>query len=711
MGLFLQGIWPQRTRTKVMAYRSHSRVRRLLRVVALLLVCSAVYVFWPAQQIEWLSDTLSVEQKNDYIDSILNPEKNEIYDAGYDSLKAEFDPNNNNLAKPDFIDREKVNKALNKIKMKPLNMADEETKKGTSTDSENKQQKQNLQQEKQEEQVEKYNILSDTLTKGQFTPINSLLGFLGNVKESGSKKNYYKDLTCTDILYKNSSPQRTIEYGEPIHLDDDLIEIRKWLLTSSHQDILKAVDPKAKDGTYLSDITHWFKKSGSSVWLPDEQLHMMVSTVMYAPNDRSEPIVSFIRLQLFDTDWKEVKGRRIRYFGVDEKEIDTVLREYAKTGEDRHLERISLKFPSILNVPFEARKPVKGRTLGPEDPRILYKDGEYHSEPVIVFSMLGSNNKRQMYSVFPLSVPKNSQLAHPLLKFKNIGNNAVNTLHDNKNWIPFFDSVKIGDSKTSKGYMYFAYTFDPLVIFKCSLDSGKCKKTQDNVKYSKHVKDEVAYLRGGTSLVPVPRQIIQSLSDGTTNKRLQMWVGFPKTLIKSSNCGNQKIYRPILMLLIKDDGIFRVEFITSPLDFGFPTENECHSEDDGQASSISAHGISFWDIASTGMVPDGDASIPLYNDHMGILIGEGNKKIELIVLKNVLNYIMGIYSEKSVYPFNYGYQNMGTDNPDNGLHVRSLKACECALEASLLYSEAITGGSSSSANIAGSFEDKTTEEW
>lgn len=624
-----------------------TRFRKIHRYVLLLIVLTVVYVMWPVQQIERLSDTLSVEEKNDYIDSILNPDSEALYHRNTGPLKADFNPSKQSLDVPTVIDVDNLNKALNKINMKPL-----------SGDT-------------QEKMSEKISVLSDAVTKRKFTPLNSLEGFIGNLA-TDKKTDYYKDLTCDMISYKPTSEERVIEYADPILLEDGMIEIRRWLLSSHYAEVLKAVQPSDSDGLLLSDISHWYKTSGSSVWLPDEQVHLVASTVLYAPEGPTEALASFIRLQLFDADWNEVKGRRIRYSDLSEAEIDDVLTEYSKTKEDRHLDRISFRFPSILSIPIDV-KLGKG-TIGPESPRVLYKDGEYHSEPVIIFNML-SGDKRNMFAVFPLRPPQGPKLLHPVVKFKNFGNNAHTMLKSEKNWIPFFDSLKIGDSKTSKGNMYFAYTLDPLVIFKCSLDTGKCAKVQDNMGFSKFAEQGTTYLRGGTSFTPVPRQIIQTLNDGDYQKRLQMWIGFPKFLIKVDQCGN--IYRPTLTLLIKEDGVFRLELMTEPIDFGLPPAEECSKN--GEPSIISAHGISFWDIAATGM-QESDSTIPYYHDYMGIIVGESDTKIELIVLKNVLNYAMGVYSR--------GKYMFGEYDLEGGVAARTKKVCECVLGSGVKYAVA-----------------------
>lgn len=647
--------------------------RRLIRYVVFVSLIVLAYHFWPVSQIEKWSGEITAEEKNEYIDSILNPKQNSIYE-GNNNLKAEFNPDSGDFDQPDVIDIKKVNKALNKMNMKPIN---EDSQLSDSSKVEN----------------EKIDILTNKLMDREYTPSSNLVGFLGT-QFLKTNQDYYADLTCKDTTYNPTSDDRKIVYSEPLSLDDDLIEVRKWLLNSRYANLVKAVDPRANDGTFLSDISHWYKKSGSSTWLPDEQLHMVVSTIVYAPNDREEPLVSFLRLQLFNNNWEEVKGRRIRYTQLSEKEIDSAIKEYAKSNEERHLERISLRFPSILNIPISG-KPGRG-TLGPNDPKILYKEGEYDSEPVIVFNMMTADGKRNMFAVSPFRAPKGPELEHPILKFKNVGSSISKKLSVDKNWVPFFDGINIGDSKSSRGYIHFAYTLDPLVVVKCSLDSGKCIKVQDNVKFSANAKNEEAFIRGGTPFYPVPRQVIQALND-VEHKRLQMWVGFPNVLIKENACHND-IYRPVFSLLVKEDGIYRVELLTGPLDLGISAADVCSNNGNAPSSVIVAQGISFWDVASTG-VQENENSLPYYKDHMGIIIGEGNNKIEMFVLKNVLNYALGVYTFGT-----YLFGNYDIEGP-NGVAVRTQKVCECALQNALLYGESVGPGNGAN------YRDPTVEVW
>lgn len=648
--------------------------RRIFKYFILLTIIGLVYLFWPVHQIEKLSNTLSAAERNEYIESIINPQKNQVLDVGNQHFKAEFDPNQESERK--ILDRKKINSALKKLKMKPL--GDEEDEEEV-LDTKNK-----------------IPVVSESLLKKPFKPLSKkLTAYRGNA-EASSQLNYYKDLTCKEIEYIPDIDKRQLEVSEPILLDDDLIEVRRWLLNSRYRNVLKSVDPKAKEGTFLSDMSHWFKKSGSSVWLPDEQAHMVVSTIMYAPNERSEPLVSFIRLQLFDSEWKEIKNRRIRYTGLTDEQIDSTLRDYAKDPQEAHFERISLRFPSILQIDFGG-KPSKG-TLGPQNPRILYKDGEYKSEPVIFFNMLDQNNVKNMFAVFPLRAPEGPELLHPILKLKTTGTHPLSKYTKYKNWVPFFDSIKIGDSKTNDGFVYLAYSLDPLAIFKCSLDSGKCSKAQvnnDESKFAVKEEERSVFLSGGTSFVPVPRQIIQTLNE-KDHKRLQMWIAFPKVIIKNNACGNI-IYRPTFTVLVKEDGIFRLDLLTGPIDLGLNTFEQCSTINEAESSVITAHGISFWDIAAAGE-QDASSSTKLYTDNLGLIVGEGNSRIEMIMIKNIMNYLMGVYIQgKSMY----GHYDMeGGQN----VYRRTQKVNECGLEAALRWGSTL---GSTDNNLV----DKTTEEW
>lgn len=621
----------------------HPRVKRWGGVF---LILAFLYFLWPNSHIETISNRLVADQhKNDYLDVILNPkDADSIYVGSDGPVKAIFNPDASDLDTPDVINPEKLKLAMDKLNLhgSPRVSDDKELFDGGAVNA------------------GMDSILSKFVVNNKYSPISGLKGFVGN---QISKVDYYQELTCPEISYNS---KEEIEFTEPIRIEDDFFEIRDLLLSSKYQTLISVLDESNPEQSIVSDIKNWYKKSGSSVWLPIEQLHMVSTTVLYAPFDVFNPLVSFIRLQLFDSNWNEVKSRRIKYSDLSEKDIHEALKVYNKTKKDADLDAISIKFPSILNISVTTKN-IK-RNMGPENPRMIYKNGEVFSEPVIIFNMAVSATQRNMFAVFPLRKPQKTNNEHSILKFKNIGKNALIHLKEEKNWVPFFDTVRVGDSLRSRGNIHFLYTMDPLVIFRCSLDTGSCSKLQDNIQSSSYSKDSTAYLRGGSSFHPVPRNVIDSLVPDNDNK-LQMWIGFQKLALKKSSCGD-KFSRPALTLLVKEDGIFRVDLITSPMDFNLKIGEIC---DVNSPSIINANGISFWNINQKEGV---------YEDHLGLIIDTQTDKVEILFMKNVLNYILGVYSKGNIVSKDFDLEET--------VITRSRKVAECAIGGALDYAELLS---------------------
>ncbi|ODV86817.1 glycosyltransferase family 91 protein [[Candida] arabinofermentans NRRL YB-2248] len=627
----------------ILLRRSRSRYRiYLLLAIALI----TTYVFWPKSK-----DIPSLNQ--------ITEKDNSLYHISTEPLRADFNPESNNMEVPHIIEIDEVNKALNTLKLKPLD--DEEL----------------TQDEKAAVMTpppEKTNMISDLIINSDYTPIEKVRVFVGN-KGVDQSIDYYKEQTCLDITY-NAPQERLMSHSKPLLLTDDLDDVKQQLLDTEYKALITLGD---KVGDKVED--NWFRFSGASVWLHDEQCHMMVSRVIYAPEAKNNPVASFLRVQLFDSEWKEIIGRRVRYNDVNKNDVDKVLREYNDLNDEKLLDAISIKFPTVLSIPFDPKVKSK-ELLGPEDPRVLLKDGEFSKEPVVFFNMLKSGtNKRTMNAVFPLRKPNAKTKKCDLVEFKLSGTKALTTLSMEKNWTPFFDTIRIGDSKRSKGYVQFLYTMDPLVIFKCSLDTGKCEKLQDNIYHSQHSQNGKAFIRGGTELAPVPRQVVQLLNNGDTEKRLQMWVAFGKTHIKNCGCGDVT-YRPTLVLLIKEDGVFRIELMTDSLDFGIdvqswsdPKSSKCGSG----PNALTPNGISFWSISASDEQSEEEEkpSIPMFKDYMALTVSESDSNVKVIFLKNVINYIFGIYNE--------GKYMLGDYELEEGVLDRTRKVAECMLESSIQY--------------------------
>ncbi|KAG7705711.1 hypothetical protein KL929_003119 [Ogataea haglerorum] len=637
--------------------RSRSRYRLYILLAVFVFL---TYYYWPVNQIEQLSDSVhrSTVQSSGGDASkdpgqLAEEEDTRIYRISTEPLRVNFNPDTNELEVPKIIEIDSVNEALSSLNLKPL--------------------RENSDPQKPSQSLDKVNLLSEFITSRDYKPLQSVKGFIGNI-DVPSTSNYY-DLSCSDIIYKPKE-NRNIEYSEPILLTDDLASARESLLSTEYKNLITMGD---KVGSRVAE--NWRQFSGASVWLPDEECHLMASRIIYAPNTKSNPVASFIRLQLFDANWREITGRRIRYSDITKQEIDNVLRDYNEAQDDSLLDKISIKFPTVLDIPFDPKVNAK-ELLGPEDPRILFKDGEYVQEPVIFFNML-DNGKRTMHAVFPLRKPNPKTQKRDLVNFKISGIAASRTLSTEKNWAPFFDSIRIGDSSRTKGYVQFLYTVDPLVVFRCSLDNGKCEKLQDNIYYSSFAGNALGFIRGGTELVPVPRQILQKQSTGSTESRLQMWVGFVKTHIDNCGCGDTT-YRPSLMVLTKDDGVFRVDLMTDSIDFDIDVLawDERDSRCGSGPNVLTPNGISFWNIKHPEDGSGDSDGVPqgLYKDYMGLTISESDANIKIVFLRNVLNYILGIHG--------IGKHNLGEYELNEGVSERTKKVSDCMLEASYSYCKA-----------------------
>ena len=51
---------------------------------------------------------------------------------------------------------------------------------------------------------------------------------------------------------------------------------------------------------------HWYQFIGSTVWLQQYGVHLMISRIIYTEVDQGLPIISLAYLQLFDRNWNEL---------------------------------------------------------------------------------------------------------------------------------------------------------------------------------------------------------------------------------------------------------------------------------------------------------------------------------------------------------------------------------------------------------------------
>ncbi|KAF6007149.1 hypothetical protein HII12_004669 [Brettanomyces bruxellensis] len=535
-------------------------------------------------------------------------------------------------------------------------------------------------------QREKYRIekefkndpcLSKTILESRYSSMK-LKSFYGT-HELSNDENYFLDLTCGDIEYVPEDADSQLEYTDSRLLDDDFESLNQYLRKTGYGSIIAGEDADL-DSYDFSSLTDWYRFTGSSVWLPDQKYHLMMSRIVYSPN--KIPLVSFIRLQLFDPNWKEIKGRRLRYVDIDDKELKSAVVNYERTKNETILDGISIKFPNILDINLDVES--RSDLLGPEDPRILYKStGDVH-EPVAVFNQ-DLRGRRTMYATFPLRHTKPGHKKETLM----LRTSLMGDYPFEKNWTPFFSNISPPPPPGSRGWMYMFYALDPLKIFKCDLDTGYCDIVQQNGKKTDIDRGGLlTSVRGATSLRSIPRKIVQRMlrRDGILDPDypLEIWVGFVKTHIDECGCGAM-LYRPNIMVLVRQENSFRIDLLSSSIDFGKDvmswddlTSTYC---DDGN-NVLNANEISFWHISDElpqDIQPfDPSAKeIPKYDDYMALTLSEADENVQVVFLRHVLNYVLGFYKHTKLV--------LSSRDINGEIEERTKRVEDCMLRSGIEY--------------------------
>jgi hypothetical protein len=375
--------------------------------------------------------------------------------------------------------------------------------------------------------------------------------------------------SCDSLRYNS-----TVGVQQSFHLKDDIHQIA---LALDHHPIVDYPDEMMNDPDMnIRDIVDktWMRLAGSSVWLPQQQVYLSVTRVVFSPSrTRTAPKMSFLRGQLFNADWDHMNNYTIVWGG----------RQFT--------------FPMIFDVP--AQMDQDGDMFGPEDPRIVLEHGVADAEPVIVFNMVGrkSDWKRAMYLYRPFSH------ASTILTIKD-----TVRLYNEKDWAPFFvpeheqqgllGKIPLpvpGVVQRPNEYIHFVYSFRPLRILKCHMRCGDCEFEYEqevpNKAFNRH-HEEAGSVRGGTNFVPVP---IPSNMD--IDSRVRVYAAFPQTNIEKYCDGN--FYRPEFAVMINIGNQYQLAFASESLDFGKtilelgPEEDRCET-----GSVITPNTVARWDTAS-----------------------------------------------------------------------------------------------------------------
>ncbi|EME38517.1 glycosyltransferase family 91 protein [Dothistroma septosporum NZE10] len=415
-----------------------------------------------------------------------------------------------------------------------------------------------------------------------------------------------KDTRETTLAGYVNTGRLNITYCDDIRRSADITVHPRFDLEDDIQEIAQSLEhhPRIDYTDQDSSLTHaqqvdktWLRMAPASVWLDSHGVFLSVTRVFwYDKGNTMWPVINFIRAQVYDSEWNELRGYTIKWQGKE------------------------LAFPRTFEIPTPYT--MGGAFYGPEDPRIVIEPSTSNSidggvaEPLIIFNMVANITtvQRAMFIHRPFS-----NLTTMLYIS---GQEKPND--SEKNWMPFFlDSPELARNAPSD-HVYFVYDIWPLKILKCHLDHGRCdfvfKQEIDDGPERNH-EGLGGALRGGTTFVPL------KLSDNS-----QSFVAFPKTHI-GDGC-NFGFYRPVLLVLTATSPTtFHVEYLSEPLDFG--VTNLTYGDKDnvcGPGRILIVTSIPHWDQSPV-------------NDVMTVTFTVDDRTTEVMKLEGIGNHLRQILQE------------------------------------------------------------------
>lgn len=306
---------------------------------------------------------------------------------------------------------------------------------------------------------------------------------------------------------------------------------------------------------------HWFRFSGSSVWLKDFNVHFVVSRLVFTENSlRENPRVSVLLAQIFDEQWQEIEDVRL-VFPTNDLENSSSFRIKEQSF-------ILERFPRIIPVPISVGE--TGLYWGAEDPRMtLVKHKNRYEEPIIVFNAYqgkevvtnGESKVEGFRSIF-ISFPFQRQRGKHLMPLGNDSTKDDIFIRTNqvmiegskesrieKNWSPFVSSAGEYNS-----HVYFATLLAPLKVIKCKLwvENSKCSVEKDEGG------GRVGALRGGTPLISLKKM---------ENEDKEFFFGLARAHLTNCGCGGQ-FYRPNLVVVVRNGSKWSLSHVSSSIDLG-----------------------------------------------------------------------------------------------------------------------------------------------
>lgn len=431
------------------------------------------------------------------------------------------------------------------------------------------------------------------------------------------------------------------------------------------------------------DMLHafWFRLSGSSVWLKDHNVHLVVSRFMFDESrSRNHAKLSVALAQVFDRNWKELQDVRLVFPTNDLEESDPLL--FKVNGQAF----LSHRFPRIMPIPFHHDYGKTGDIyFGPEDPRImLVRNKNGYDEPIIVFNadhvkMLtnkeGNEEKKRYRSMF-MSYLFQRQVG------KFVADDVNNPASDNiiytrtielsipgvarppktKNWTPMVSDIQRFASGGYDEHILFVSRLENLEILKCDIinQPGTCLPI-----YS--MKGDVGALRGGTPFVNL-NQLIQEQTDIPLRQILppgrEVFFSVARAHLSQCGCG-RSFYRPNLVIMTKDQAtytrssggqiedvteyFFKISHVSSSLSLRVPIDPWYVDRPYRFCENVNAlipNGISKWKVDSFENV----AGRWTATDEMTLAISVSDYTVDVLNIRGVLDLILNTPDESLFLP-------------------------------------------------------------
>ncbi|KAI5959232.1 BMT3 [Candida theae] len=444
------------------------------------------------------------------------------------------------------------------------------------------------------------------------------------------------NLTISDNLIFDSDDKKMVEILQEQLKSDDAFKHLDGFFQGKIPDMLQ----KNTVGK------HFYKFAGTSVWLKEYGVHLMVSRVLFSRRGlKWNPQISLLYAQVYDVHWQELTNVELVVPVMD---VDGVTRVNQ-----------NLQFPRFMPIPFYSDPEyTKRRWYGPEDTRIMLVENEMQKEePIIIFNahqrniynytaLDGDNamrinfeSHRAMFVGYPFryQLGKINTDGISDSRFDDVKFTRVKELRildrprkgTEKNWTPFVIPKDRDPKSPGDKYLYLIYKWGDLEVLKCELqqfdnneDLSQCRLVYKAKK--KKNSSIIGPIRGGTEMIPY----------GTIDpayKDKNVWIGFLRAHIRHCGCG-RSMYRPNFYIFTKSDTSdeFQVSYLSSSISFNIPVpgwrkpEVQCGSRD---PNVLIPNGVSSWEYDKTSN-----------QDVLGLTLSVGD----------VNNSILYIYGLKSI---------------------------------------------------------------